>query len=45
MWTTLCYMIMMLETLFENVSLYLAPMINPDGVNLVTGIMPKYTHL
>lgn len=25
------------RTLFENVSLYLAPMINPDGVNLVTG--------
>lgn len=31
--------------LFENTSLYIVPMVNPDGVNLVTGIYPESSNV
>lgn len=33
------------KELFENYSLYLIPMVNPDGVNLVNGVLPEGNYL
>lgn len=33
------------EYLFDNVSLYIVPMVNPDGVNLVTGFYPEGSNI